>query len=420
MADTDWSAFTDSAPLGTDIFLAMRGGGGVNFTTSQLAAYLAGNMGSVVLSGNMTFGGDSNLLYQSGTSIATLRVGQSPNQAYFNFRGSGGIPLLDGPSGALGIGTGGVERVRIDGSGNLAIGALPIANTTSALQLVNDVSLLQGGASAIVFNGYYAFSGSYKVKNAGFMSGFRHDVSSGRLGLNMSSATGAAGADVSAPEQYAWELAGYRPGFDNSKTNGAASYRWSVVYAATGSINTSDERAKDLSSPEIPDEWLDAWGLVEWVRYKFKDSIEGKGDGARWHIGLVAQHVRDIFSDHGLDAQEIGLLCYDEWEEAREPILEARVVGTETVVVDMAGVGVIGPDGAEIMRAITEEREVLGMVDTGETRVTLEAGDRWGLRYDECQAIEAAWQRRELARERARREELEAKLAALVPGWSAE
>ncbi|MFV3561726.1 hypothetical protein ACNJFJ_21495, partial [Mycobacterium tuberculosis] len=34
------------------------------------------------------------------------------------------------------------------------------------------------------------------------------------------------------------------------------------------------------------------------------------------------------------------------------------------------------------------------------------AGDRWGLRYDECQAIEAAYQRRRIA-------QLEAAVAAL-------
>ncbi|KAG1584898.1 hypothetical protein G6F46_014921 [Rhizopus delemar] len=34
------------------------------------------------------------------------------------------------------------------------------------------------------------------------------------------------------------------PGADNSRTLGSASARWSVVYAGTGSINTSDARQK--------------------------------------------------------------------------------------------------------------------------------------------------------------------------------
>lgn len=70
--------------------------------------------------------------------------------------------------------------------------------------------------------------------------------------------------------------------------------------------------------------------------------------GTRWHVGLIAQEVGDAFAAHGIDGCAIGLLCRD-------------------------------------------------MTDGGE---------RWGLRYDECFALEAAWQRRELAR-------LDARLAAL-------
>lgn len=126
--------------------------------------------------------------------------------------------------------------------------------------------------------------------------------------------------------------AGLQPSTDNTRALGDASYRWSVVYSATGTINTSDARLKRNIGP-IPDDWLDAWSEVEWTRYKFRS-------GTRWHVGLVAQRVRDAFALYGIDALEIGLLCFDP---------------TDT-------------------------------------------GGRWGLRYDECQAIESAWQRRSLQR----------------------
>ena len=38
------------------------------------------------------------------------------------------------------------------------------------------------------------------------------------------------------------------------------------------------------------------------------------------------------------------------------------------------------------LREVKFDEEYEETVDTGQTRVTLEAGDRWGLRYDECQA----------------------------------
>ncbi|MDZ7893626.1 MAG: hypothetical protein U5M50_00945 [Sphingobium sp.] len=47
-------------------------------------------------------------------------------------------------------------------------------------------------------------------------------------------------------------------------------------------------------------------------------------------------------------------------------------------------------------------------VATGEMIVTREAGDLWSIRPDECAAIEAAWQRREIARQDARIAALEA------------
>jgi hypothetical protein len=150
----------------------------------------------------------------------------------------------------------------------------------------------------------------------------------------------------------------FAPGADNSTTLGLVSNRWSVVYAATGSINTSDEREKDEISA-IPNTWLDAWADVEWSRFRFKGR-------SRWHIGLVAQRVHAAFAAHGLDAFEIGLCCFDQWDERRVP---------EVTVND---------DGEA--------------VSTGKELIEQEAGDRWGLRYDECFAIEAAWQRRELTR----------------------
>ena len=161
------------------------------------------------------------------------------------------------------------------------------------------------------------------------------------------------------------------PGADNAQDLGLASLRWAVVRAGTGAISTSDNRSKqDIGS--IPDEWLDAWGDVNWARFKFIDAVQAKGDAARWHIGLIAQAVHDAFQMQGLDARAIGLLCFDEWDEQRE--IDA---------------------------------------ETGQSRVTLAAGDRWGLRYDECQAMEAAWQRRELARKDALIASLAARLEVL-------
>ncbi|THK38154.1 hypothetical protein EHS39_11460 [Ensifer sp. MPMI2T] len=142
----------------------------------------------------------------------------------------------------------------------------------------------------------------------------------------------------------------WRPDSDNDRTLGTAVRRWSVVYAGTGSINTSDENEK-REIEAILDAVLDAWGAVEWYQFKFDGRV-------RTHIGLVAQRVKTVFEAHGLDPFEFGLLCYDVWEK-REPLYNA--------------------DGE--------------LVDPG-----YEAGERYGIRYEEALALEAAYQRRRLER----------------------
>ena len=102
----------------------------------------------------------------------------------------------------------------------------------------------------------------------------------------------------------------------------------------------------------VGDDLLDAWGAVTWRQFRFADAVADKGAGARWHIGLVAQQVRDVIDARlGAGAAvRLGLLCHDVWDE----------------------------------------------------------GDRWGLRYEECLALEAAWQRRRIERIEARLALLEA------------
>lgn len=160
-----------------------------------------------------------------------------------------------------------------------------------------------------------------------------------------------------------------RPGADNALSLGTASSRWSVVYAASGAINTSDARAKCDVGP-VDEALLDAWANVAWGQYRFVEAVAEKGDDARWHLGLVAQQVRDaIDAQMGAGAAvRWGLVCHDRWDA--EPALQ-----------DEDG-GVLHPARA--------------------------AGDRWGLRYDECFALEALWQRRAIAGLAARLDALDA------------
>ena len=110
-----------------------------------------------------------------------------------------------------------------------------------------------------------------------------------------------------------------RPNADDAYSLGTASRRWSVVYAATGTINTSDEKSKqdieDLSEAEKQV----ALKLKKLIRkFRFKNAVAVKGDDARIHVGVIAQDVIEAFKSEGLDPMRYGVVCYDEWDEQPE------------------------------------------------------------------------------------------------------
>jgi hypothetical protein len=109
------------------------------------------------------------------------------------------------------------------------------------------------------------------------------------------------------------------PGTDNTQTLGSASNRWSVVYAGTGTINTSDDREKTYIDITETEKLVALELKANMRKFKFNDAIENKGvDNARIHFGASAQTVKSIFEKHGLVAEDYAILCYDEWEEQQE------------------------------------------------------------------------------------------------------
>lgn len=137
----------------------------------------------------------------------------------------------------------------------------------------------------------------------------------------------------------------FGPQTDGVMANGWALARWSAVYAVTGAINTSDQREKTEVRPFSPEELAVAQALAGDIgMYQWLAVIDEKGpDAARLHAGMTAQNVQARFAEQGLDATAYGLFCYDTWEAAD---------------------ATLGPDDEVFSPA-------------------REAGDRYGLRYEE-------------------------------------
>ena len=187
---------------------------------------------------------------------------------------------------------------------------------------------------------------------------------SGRMGFSVS------GEKVM--EAFAGSL---RAGISGETKLGYPSGMWSELYAVNGAINTSDERAKaNITIP--PAELLKAWGNVRFRVFQFKDALDKKGDAARLHTGVVAQEVQAAFEAQGLNAADYGLFCHDKWDAEYKDI----------EVVDQPEV--LGEHGEVVTPAVTHV----------EKRKILEAGDRYGIRYEEALVLECAYLRDKLSK----------------------
>lgn len=106
----------------------------------------------------------------------------------------------------------------------------------------------------------------------------------------------------------------FGPATDNDIKLGNSTYRWSTVFAVTGTINTSDQREKQQIRELSESERAVAVKLKSLVRaFKWNDAVNLKGDGARIHFGVIAQDVAAAFVSEGLDPLQYGIVCYDEW-----------------------------------------------------------------------------------------------------------
>jgi len=113
------------------------------------------------------------------------------------------------------------------------------------------------------------------------------------------------------------------PGGDNTISSGLSSKRWSVVYAATGTINTSDARAKTAISPLTEAEIKAAIEIANEIgTYQFLDAVESKGEStARLHCGTTVQRVMEIMQANGLDPMRYAFICYDKWDDEYKDFL---------------------------------------------------------------------------------------------------
>ena len=179
------------------------------------------------------------------------------------------------------------------------------------------------------------------------------------------------------------------------------------VMLARGSLEfvvTSDQRLMEMP---YADDILDAWAEVDFVQFQFIDRIEAKGeDGARWHVGIIAQRAQEAFIRHGLDPHRFAFFCYDP-EETVPAVYESVPAVYEVVP------AVYDAEGHQV------SPELWNMTQPAHEKLVAESyvvGEKYGIRYEEALVIEAAYQRRNHDRLLAQYKSLEARINALETG----
>ncbi len=276
-----------------DLVTVRRGAGWVNLPMDTLG-----------------FRGASGRYDLTGPLGALPGTAAAPSISFAADRGSG--LFLAGP-GLPAIAAGGVERARLTASGALLLGAATNISSERLLIAADQPGTSFSLASNMHASGFAGYSmrtvgGSWAMRVAanGTLRWDQDFLGSGVLRLLIDT-----GGNV-------------RPGTDNSQSVGAAPARWSVIYAGTGTINTSDAREKSWGGALTAAEQAAARRIaLELGFYQWNHAIAAKGPGgARRHFGARAQQIWAIMADEGLidpliegvtPDSRYAFLCHDAW-----------------------------------------------------------------------------------------------------------
>jgi hypothetical protein len=240
---------------------------------------------------NPSYGGVDVYSQVQSTGALALASGGDNNRLYITSSGNVGIGTAS-PGQKLAVSdSGGVTRVLVENTGNAAAGA--------------GLQMLVSSSGTTVGNG------TIRTDNADNMQFF--NIGGERMRIT--------------------SVGNTQPGADNAYSLGVSGTRWSAVWAANGTIQTSDEREKkDIVDSDLG---LDLITKLRPVSFKWKvgqnvvtsqvvkdeegnpildeegnektESVLIPREGKRTHYGLIAQEVEEV-----LDGKDFGGFIHDE------------------------------------------------------------------------------------------------------------
>ena len=282
------------------------GGTGVTSTPSN-GQLLIGNGSGYSLS-TLTAGSNISITNGSGGITIAATGGSGTVTSVSGSGGSTGLTLTGGPittSGTLTLG--GTLATTSGGTGASSLTGAGIVTTTDT-QTISGQKNFTSYTNTFLGTTYATSDGSV-ASNAYFGENTAYAVVGGVNGVVLASGGTFPGTSIFAGDSNTW-----RPTTDNVRALGTASFRYTVVYATTGTINTSDASQKQQVRELSDAEQRVAQRVKKLIRaFKWNDAVEAKGDDARIHFGVIAQDVQEAFAAEGLDASKYGLFCSDTW-----------------------------------------------------------------------------------------------------------
>jgi len=272
---------------------------------------------------------------------SSLQMGQFNTSGDASVNNTANAPLL--------FATNNTERARIDSSGRLLVGTSTATSVGGAAALSQietganiGLSVLRRSDTPIIAFGRANGSGSTIVNNGDELGTIRFAGADGltinSYGASISCAVdGTPGANdmpgrlvfsttadnaASPTQRLSIDNAGafvirssvfFGPLTDNAVPLGGSSQRFTAVWAANGTIQTSDERAKaDIANASLGSDFIKSLRPVsyKWIEGGKRDT--GKRDednnyvyesvpGMRTHWGFIAQEVKQAVDDAGVD-----------------------------------------------------------------------------------------------------------------------
>jgi len=266
----------------------------------------------------------------SSSRFKDLHLSGNVNAAQVNLADAGGtlrnVLDLDG-SDNLKVGTGSsagtraitfftenTEQMRLDASGNLLVGKTSASGSTVGGEI------RATGAVLAVRDGDFAGYFNRKTSDGEIVRFVRDTTTVGSISavdsdlLIMSSQSGHKGLRFGngyiAPTNNSGAVE------DNTTDLGLNSYRFQDIYAANGTIQTSDRNEKqDIEALSDAEQRVAVAckGLLR--KFRWKSAVEEKGDEARIHFGIIAQDLKSAFEAEGLDAGRYGMFINTTWTD---------------------------------------------------------------------------------------------------------